>query len=133
MPISGEGGIRTLGTSFEVHTLSRRAHSTTLAPLRVRQATRFVEPENLQAKNIGVYLSTFNWKSRSFGKLCLIIYIINKIHARRSNDHNNSTKYQCKNSFTTKIGTCNIAKNCSGNELRQNDKEIEDSHIETHL
>ena len=32
----GEGGIRTLGTSFEVHTLSRRAHSTTLAPLRVK-------------------------------------------------------------------------------------------------
>ncbi len=48
----GEGGIRTLGTSFEVHTLSRRAHSTTLAPLRVKNS---VVPENLQAKNIGVY------------------------------------------------------------------------------
>ena len=29
----GEGGIRTLGTPFEVHTLSRRARSATLAPL----------------------------------------------------------------------------------------------------
>jgi hypothetical protein len=30
---SGGGGIRTLGTVFTAHSLSRRAHSTTLAPL----------------------------------------------------------------------------------------------------
>jgi hypothetical protein len=30
----GEGGIRTLGTLLRAHSLSRRAHSTTLAPLQ---------------------------------------------------------------------------------------------------
>src|SRR5262249_25420438 len=39
----GEGGIRTHGTPLEVHAISSRAHSTTLAPLHGRRARQTTE------------------------------------------------------------------------------------------
>ncbi len=74
----GEEGIRTLGTPFEIHTISNRAPSTTQAPLRIVQ--KECHPLNNKSKTCSQRMAQ-NLKSAYFLSASVFAFLASALGA----------------------------------------------------